>query len=296
MPLFATLSYIAKHPGNRHQRARSLVNYFKWQVGSRLLPGQVIFPWVNGARIIVQRGDTGVTGNLYCGLHDFADMGYLLHVLSPADLFVDVGANLGSYTVLACAAKGARGYCFEPIPSTFARLADNLRLNNLCNRVEARNLGLSDKQGQLFFTASEDTTNHVAAAADNAANTVRVDVLPLDVALNGECPSVIKIDVEGFEYSVLAGARATLANDALHSVILELNGSGRRYAVEDRQIAEVMFSFGFSAYGYDPESRELRNLGGQFGHAGNTLFIRGEAAVRERLKQAPKILIGSHWI
>ena len=43
----------------------------------------------------------GVTGNVYCGLHDFAEMSFMLHLLRAGDLFADIGANVGSYTVLA---------------------------------------------------------------------------------------------------------------------------------------------------------------------------------------------------
>lgn len=51
---------------------------------------------------------TGATGNIYVGLHEFEDMAFLLHVLRRTDLFVDVGANIGSYTILAGGAAGAK--------------------------------------------------------------------------------------------------------------------------------------------------------------------------------------------
>jgi len=44
---------------------------------------------------VARPGETGVTGNIYTGLHEFSSMGYLLHVLREGDLFVDVGANVG---------------------------------------------------------------------------------------------------------------------------------------------------------------------------------------------------------
>jgi hypothetical protein len=66
-------------------------------------------------------------------------MAYVLHTLTPDDFFVDVGANVGSYTVLACAVRGAKGYCFEPVPTTYRRLLDNLRLNDLTSRVVSLN-------------------------------------------------------------------------------------------------------------------------------------------------------------
>jgi FkbM family methyltransferase len=296
MPLLSTLAFIANHPLNRGRKAQALANYFKWQIGSRLVPGQVIYKWINGSRIIIRPGETGVTGNLYCCLHDFADMGYLLHVLTPDDLFVDVGANVGSYTILACAAKGAKGICFEPVPSTFERLMDNLRINNLVERVEARNVGLSDREGDLLFTSGEDTTNHTVAGDEQASNVIQVRVVPLDASLEGLTPSLLKIDVEGFEMRVLAGARKILGTEGLHSVIMELNGSGRRYGFEDSQIINYMKDFGFSTFRYEPFKRELNAIDGDACSSGNTLFIRDESAIQMRLRQAPRILLGSVWL
>ena len=63
-----------------------------------------------------------MTGNIYCGLVEFADMAFVLHVLRAGDLFVDIGANAGAYTLLASSVAGAKTTCFEPAPATYARL------------------------------------------------------------------------------------------------------------------------------------------------------------------------------
>ena len=63
-----------------------------------------------------------MTGNIYCGLAKFADMAFVLHVLRAGDLFVDIGANAGAYTLLASSVTGAKTTCFEPAPATYARL------------------------------------------------------------------------------------------------------------------------------------------------------------------------------
>jgi len=291
-----TLRFVTRHPLNRGRRVPALVSYLRWQIGSRLVPGPVVHDWVNGSKIIVRPGETGLTGNIFCGLHEFADMAYLLHVTTPADVFVDVGANAGSYTVLACAAKGASGCCVEPVPATFERLMDNIRINNLAGRVEALNLGVSDEPGELLFTSTEDCTNHVIADAESAADAVRVQVLPLDTVLKGRAASVLKIDVEGFEARVLAGAEATLANPSLHSVIMELNGSGARYGFNEDQIHQTMIRHGFASYRYEPFSRQLEALGGQGSLSGNTLFVRDVQLARERTKASPPVAVGGLWL
>jgi FkbM family methyltransferase len=292
MPLIRTLGFIANHPMNKNHKAAAILRFFQWQIGSRVLQKSVVHEWLPGVRVILRRGDTGMTQNLYCGLHDFHDMAYLLHIMTPQDLFIDIGANVGSYTVLACAAKGSRGYCFEPIPSTYKRLLDNLAINNLQSKVTALNLGLSDQDNELRFTSGSDTVNHILAANESSANSIAVPVRTLDSILATESPSMMKIDVEGYETKVLEGAGETLARPSMHSIIMELNGSGNRYGFDEGKILEKMRDHGFMPYGYDPFRRELRALGGKNNSYGNTLFLRNLDAIREKLAKAPRITVG----
>ena len=115
MGLTRSISFILGHPLNRSRPAAALVRWLRWQLGSRLLPGPVLVPFVEHIGLLMRPGMTGATGNLYCGLHEFEDMALVLHALRPADLFVDIGANVGSYSMLA-AATGAEVSAFEPIP------------------------------------------------------------------------------------------------------------------------------------------------------------------------------------
>jgi FkbM family methyltransferase len=100
-------------------------------------------------------------------------MGYLLHVVRQEDVFFDVGANVGSYTILACGATGAKGYSFEPVPTTYHRLCENVMINNLQGRVNCYNVGLGEKKETLRFTANQDSTNH--AVIDNLSVTQTSD-------------------------------------------------------------------------------------------------------------------------
>jgi FkbM family methyltransferase len=291
-----TLVMITRHPLNRHHPARALLTYLRWQIGSRVAPGQIVYNWIGGARVMVRPGETGFTGNIYCGLHEFEDMAYLLHVLRAEDVFADVGANVGSYTLLASAAKGARTFAFEPVPATFQRLVDNIRLNDLHTRVAAHNVGLAAQAGELKFTKGENVTNHVVTDGEKVDDAIMVPVAPLDSFLMPEVPAVLKIDVEGFERQVLLGAQETLAAPDLHSVIMELNGNGRRYGVDEGELLQMMRDFGFATYAYDPFARRLASLGGRCHASGNTLFIRDVDRVRERVRNAPRLAAGTTFL
>lgn len=291
MSLLNTIKFITTHPLNRDHKLNSIVRFVKWQVGSRLVPGAIVFDWINGSKFLVTTGETGLTGNIYTGLHEFPDMAFLLHVLRVGDLFVDIGANVGSYTILACSAVGSRGIAFEPVPSTYKRLIENMRLNNLDEKVKCINKGVGAQQGNISFTSDSDTTNHPLASGEQCDNPVNVEVMSLDTVLNGESPALAKIDVEGYETPVLEGAQETLKKQTLHSVIMELNGSGSRYGFDESRILELMLDHGFETYSYNPLNRELINLEGKNVNSGNTLFIRNKVLVEKRLRSAPKVSI-----
>jgi hypothetical protein len=83
-------------------------------------------------------GMTGATGNIYTGLHEFTDMAFCLHLLRVGDLFVDVGANIGSYTVLSSKVVGANSLAIEPVPTTYKRLRRNININDISSLVDSR--------------------------------------------------------------------------------------------------------------------------------------------------------------
>ena len=291
MSLINTLTHLVTRPLNKTNKILAIARYVRWQVGSRLVPGDVIFNWIRNSKIIAYPGETGVTGNIYCGLHEFSDMAFLLHVLRRDDLFIDVGANSGSYTILASSVIGAKVYCFEPIPSTYLRLVNNIRVNNLeGERVVALNIALGDSSGEIDFSSDQDCMNHVIADGETTEykTTVRVSTLNEEVK---KPPFLIKIDVEGYETSVLKGAQNILKNNELCGVIMELNGSGKRYGYDESLILSMMTDCGFEAYSYNPIDRKFIPLNGKNFTEGNTIFIRNMERVLERIIIAPKIEI-----
>lgn len=287
--MFRTIKFIAQHPFTKGRRLSALFNFAKWQFFSRLNRWPVVYPFTQNSKLLVWKGLTGATGNLYCGLHEFEDMAFLLHLLRKDDLFIDVGANIGSYTILAAAEVGARVIAIEPIPDTFKNLAQNIAINNTEHTVKALNIGLGSKKGTLNFTNSFDTGNHVADDNDMATGLTMVSTDTMDNILDGDRPLLIKIDVEGFETEVLNGASNTLQSPALKAIIIELNGSGKRYGFDEEAIHLLLVNHGFKAMKYQPFKREL--IPTPPSTVGNTLYVRNVDSVTERLKTARVIMI-----
>lgn len=281
MGLRQIYAFFQLHPLTKESPAGALFRFAAWQIKSRLFrqPHKVRF--VNNTQLWAKNGWTGVTGNIYTGLHEFEDMAFLLHLLRPGDLFVDVGANMGSYTVLASGACDARTMAFEPVQTAFKRLQENVALNNLNNQVECIMAAVGDEEGTIRITTNQDTTNHVTTQSE--VDSSEVTLVKLDSQLS-TCPVLIKIDTEGYELPVLKGAVQTLKNTSLKALIVEMNGSGERYNASDHAIMSLMEQHGFRPFQYNPFTRTLseKTEAGSF----NTLFCRDVEWIQSRLTQA----------
>lgn len=248
--------------------------FVKYQFFTRTR-SEVVLPWIEGTKLVVRRHTPGASGNFYTGLHEYPDMGFLIHFLREGDLFVDVGANVGSWTVLASGVCGARSVSVEPDPLTARYLARTLAANRLEELARIEQVAIGAENGTVSFTIGLDTENRIARAGDTA--TREVPVRRLD-SLIAEAPDFIKIDVEGFEEGVIEGAPDLLRQPRLRAVSTELCND----AVES-----ALVGAGFERAYYDPASRRLtREPNGLI--ANNSLFVRDFEAVQERTASAPR--------
>lgn len=259
--------------------------FVRWQLGSRLLGSPAVIPFVNDSRLVVARGMTGATGNYYYGLMEFEDMALTAHFLRPDDLFGDVGANVGVYTVLSSAVVGARSRAIEPLPHIARALLDNVAINGISDRVELYQVGIGAEAGTLRFSSGLDTMNHVLTSEEIDQPGQNVPVQTLDSIFSDEVPIMLKIDVEGYEWPVLQGAASVLSDPRLEAIIIELNSSGARYGMKDADIHAHLVKHGFSPYRYDPLKRRFSALDQYGSH--NTAYLRKPEKARERVTTAP---------
>jgi FkbM family methyltransferase len=139
----------------------------------------------------------------------------VLTMLPLLDQFIDVGANVGFYSLLAATQSSTlRVISCEPSASTFQRLTDSVRRNGLTERITLLQTALGRTLGQATLHARTIGTGGeslIAMADERIAKSQRVAIRTLDdiaeeYKLKGR-KTLIKIDVEGFEYEVLAGAQ-----------------------------------------------------------------------------------------
>jgi FkbM family methyltransferase len=282
--------YVA-HPMTRHAPLRIALNMVGWQLRSRLARGNHHVRWISGTSLLVHSGMTGATGNIYYGLAEFHDMAFVLHLLRPRDLFVDIGANVGAYSVLAGGVCGADVIAIEPIPATAEKLNANIILNDLRAQVEVIEACIGDSEGSVRMTCDLDTTNRVISPAEAPAKSqVEVPMRRLDLALQGRLPVFIKIDTEGFEGSVLRGSQEVLRSPGLLGVSVEGNGSNAYPGLEGKTIPDWMGQFGFTLVSYDGSSRVLSTDPSSY-PMHNLLFVRNLEECKQRVASAKSVEI-----
>lgn len=148
--------------------------------------------------------------------------------VKPGELFIDVGANVGPYTLIA-ATNGCRVIAIEPFFANAARMCENLALNNVSNNVLVLAIALGDQSGVAQFHISDmraGSASHILGDVFPAKPTfhaVPVMVMPLDsmMPIMGEGPRYIKIDTDGNEQEVLKGMTGTIQAPETQAVLLE---------------------------------------------------------------------------
>jgi FkbM family methyltransferase len=285
--LFSIVRFIRRHPLTQGHQLKAIADFARWQIASRLLGRKVVIPWVDGTRLLTGPGETGLTGNLYCGLMEYEDMLFLLHALDPEETFVDIGANAGAYTILASGVVRSHSIAFEPLPDTVDRLVDQIQLNRINDLVSVINMGLSDHAGELSFTSNSDTMNKVTFN-DADGHAIRVRVSTLDSELDTAKRYFFKIDVEGFEYQVLQGGLGIIGSDQTSALIIELNGSGEEFGHSNEDVHRALLALQFHPVSYDPRTRTLKKMDGYNRIGGNTIYVKDFELMSNRCKSAPK--------
>lgn len=125
-----------------------------------------------------------------------------------AERVLDVGAYSGIYSLIACADGPGEAIAFEPNPASRAFLVGNVRANGWENRITVIPKGASDVSGTSRMTIPADPTS---ARVDDAGTGPQIELTTIDEVLGGRGADIIKVDVEGLEARVLAGASETLA-------------------------------------------------------------------------------------
>lgn len=237
-------------------------------------------------RLLCYPHSTAATAVLYRGLYDWSEMNFLLQYLRPGDCFVDVGANVGVYSLLATAVDGTTVIAVEPSTATADRLEENVRLNGLEDRIAVGRVAAgATSGGEVEVTKGLDARNRVVRPTRFVQGQPRSEAPPaesetvplatVDSLTAGSAVALLKVDVEGYEFEVLSGATDLLESHR-PALILETN--------DVEPVRMLLDRHGYTVVSYDPATRRLEAKGPLRATAGskNVLAVADldEAAAR----------------
>jgi FkbM family methyltransferase len=194
-------------------------------------------------------------------------------LVRPGAIVIDIGANIGIWTIGAAKRTGPSGkvHAFEPLESNFVRLLSNIKINGVLN-VVTQKMALSNQAGTLKFFPSPNKNSGVGLLLPKSWNvpTCEVEAITLDDYCEQhriESVDVLKVDVEGAEYIVLEGASRLLSSAAPPVIVFEMNRDmAANFDSSPEKIGALLSDFKYSVFAYRDESWHPVNLARFSGH------------------------------
>jgi len=217
--------FIWSNPSNRDKRTKKIIAAIFWQLRKRIfgsarliiLPNSIIFK---------AYPDCVVSSSLiYADWPEFYELMFLRKNLNKNDAIIDVGANVGHFSLLLVDIVGENNViAFEPTPISYKRLTENWRLNGFnTNGLFQKAIGSYDGSVYIENTTSPVTTNTIEYDSYKD-QMIKVQLKKLDNIrglFNSKRVGLLKIDVEGKESDVIRGAQYFIKNDRPKFIMFE---------------------------------------------------------------------------
>jgi FkbM family methyltransferase len=223
---------------------------------------------------------------------EFEEMTFLQKILQKSDVFFDIGANMGSWVLVAAGKiKSGHVYAFEPSPFILGNLQENIGLNQLDKKVSIIDQIVSNKNGtEQFVIESIPEINHIAYGNKKGKKLLKHSCIKLDTFMSQQKikhVDVIKIDVEGAEHKVLEGLRNSLAAHKIGIMIVELNFHTSEFGYSPEDTLELIHSAGYKTYSFNKtghleplEKMDFRNK-----NILNAIAVSPQARYQSRFKR-----------
>jgi len=243
--IWAKLGFAKKIPG--------MYKLYKWLMN-------VIYP--DGKVLVIKNGPlTGFLWKRYrchqawmaMGMYEPHVSEIISSVLKPGDVFYDIGANAGYFSLLGAKLVNPEGIvvAFDPVPINVNTISENISINNFSNVCKVVSFAVSDRSGEMELIIPKVNANSHLAVFDapnvkESGMAIKVSSITLDeFSLSNPIPALIKMDIEGAEVAALNGAFEMLHKH--HPTLLIST-----HSVElDKEVKEIIYSHGYDLNNID---------------------------------------------
>lgn len=205
------------------------------------------------------------------------EMGIMKKTIMPGDVVVDVGANIGSWSLLASESVTQVGkvFSFEPDPRNFIVFQKNIATRNASN-IQAFATAVGNTTGHTFlYINPRNAGDHRCWSSDVGRGKICVPMVQLDTFLNSKPINILKVDTQGYEVKVLQGAKQTIKNSTRLTLFLEFWPLGLTMAGNSIvELEELLKEHRFKTFQIDEEKRQKRDVTGKL----DTIFPKSSDA------------------
>jgi FkbM family methyltransferase len=287
-------------------RSRTALGRF----GPRMISRNVLYPMRNvvlgnrpltvraGGQTFVLRPEGAVPMEMWSSRYfEVHELEFVLEMLQPGMTFLDVGANVGLFTIPAAKKVGqGKVFAFEPTSWTFERLKNNASLNGLKN-VCLTHCAIGDAPGEANLQVNvhgKDGLNTIGRSAHEQSEVIgteRIEVMTLDGFLRAQGVDhvdVIKIDTEGAELSVLRGAAHLLAREDAPLIVYEAGFLSKGFGYHPVESMWFLKRKGYQMFVMHSGTGKIVEPAHQRAYDANVIAVKPEheafAAIRDRAR------------
>jgi FkbM family methyltransferase len=228
----------------------------------------IVLKDVHGIRFVLYPFDRSNVLTLVRRSYDVAEFQAIPRLVQPGDIALDVGANVGVYSVLLSRLCGPIGrvWAFEPVPDTYWRLRETLALNRcdnvipvqtaICEKDDTVRMNLFERQFSEWNTLGMPSMQAPDGTRVSPSQSINVQARTLDQFCDAsgiDRINFLKVDVEGFEVAVFQGAERLLKEHRVDYICFEISKEPLKGAgVESRNVFQALNANGYQAYRFDP--------------------------------------------
>lgn len=241
MKIFKQLKKILDHPLNYNRKIITIGKIVWWKINQIFFRIPAIIQITTDAKLVCYPQSSYGSFVVYANFPEYEEMKFIQDIVTDGDVVLDVGANIGSISILA-ASKGEKVsvFAFEPTEKLLPLIRENIGVNQFEKRIMVFQTAVSDKNGNVSFVLKKESeVNHIDT--NNSKNSVSINSITLDsFAKQNRINKIdlLKVDVEGAEMLVFRGSKRLLQNNQVRIILFEVNKNSLQFGYSAQQLVE----------------------------------------------------------
>lgn len=250
--------YIAKLGLGKSQKVVNLYEEILSKMGNGIRSDFII---MDGQKLFLDKEDSLML-SIKNNDHELTEIKFLKQIIKNGDTVLDLGANIGVYTLIFAKLVGKSGhvFAFEPDPTNFEILSKNVKENKHEN-VTLVQKAVSEKNDRIkLFVSKRNHASHRIFDSEEKRNSIEVDVITLDTYFKKIKNPInfIKMDVEGVEGATLLGASNIIKNSKDLVIMMEYFPKWiRKYGMNPEEILDSLIEKKFKLFNINQKERKI---------------------------------------